>query len=110
MKPTLVLLALHLLSISAALGQTVTLVATAPPGAVGTSQTLTVQSNQVATVLRVFLPPDADGPSGEHFPLVNVRIGTNEFVSPGNTAVTVAGPAAIKVTIENLNPFFTTPV
>jgi len=108
MKPAFILLAL--LSIPTAIAQTVTLVATAPVGGAGTSQTLTLQSNQVATVLQVFFPPDSDGLSGERYPFVNVRIGTNDFVSPGSRPVTVAGPAAIKLTVNNSNVFFTTPV
>jgi hypothetical protein len=98
-----------LFSISALVGQTTTIVATALPGSIGTSPTLTVPSNQVATVLRVFIPPDSDQLSGERYPFVNVRIGTNEFASPGSAPVTVAGPASIKITIDNTNPFFTTP-
>jgi hypothetical protein len=109
MKPTLIIFAIHLVAISTLVGQTTTIVATAPPGSIGTSPTLTVPSNQVATVLRVFIPPDSDPLSGERYPFVNVRIGTNEFASPGNAPVTVAGPASIKITIDNTNPFFTTP-
>jgi hypothetical protein len=105
-----ILALLSLVAISTALAETVTIVATAPVGAVGTSPPFTIQSNHVATTVAAFVPPDSDRLSGERYPFVTVRIGTNDFVSPGNVPLTVAGPAVIKLTLDNTNPFFETPV
>jgi hypothetical protein len=107
MKPSI--LAIWLLSISTLTAQVVSLVATAPVGGNGASETLTIRSNQVATVTHLYVPEEADF-VGEpvRIPFLEVTLGTNTFLYKGNAFANVPGPATIKLSIANTNTFYQT--
>jgi hypothetical protein len=100
-----------LFSVSIVLGQTVSLVATAPVGSSGSSQTLTIQTNQVASVLHVYVPPNADLVGQPvRIPWVDVTINSNTFEYKGAVNPVVAGPATIQVRVDNTNTYYQTPI
>ena len=105
------ILTLWLFSISILGAQTVALVAHAPVGGSGASETLTIRSNQVAAVTHLYLPEEADS-FGEpvRIPFLEVTIGTNKFIYKGYSFANLPGPAAIKLSIANTNTSYQTPV
>lgn len=80
MKTLLSILAFGLLSSSTIVAETVSLTATAPVGGTGLSTPLVIQTNQTATLLHAFSPPEAN-PEGDQTrtPIIDVTIGTNTF-------------------------------
>jgi hypothetical protein len=111
MKMLCATLATCLFSVSTIFGQTVSLVATAPVGGSGTSQILTIQTNQVASVLHVYVPPDADLVGQPvRIPWVDVTINSNTFEYKGAANPVVAGPATIRVRVDNTNTYYQTPI
>ena len=111
MKTIRSVVAICLFSVSIVLGQTVSLVATAPVGGSGSSQILTIQTNQVASVVHVYVPPGADLVGQPvRIPWVDVTINSNTFEYKGAANLVVAGPATILVRVDNTNTYYQTPV
>jgi len=110
MKNIHIVLSMSLLSVSTAMGQICSLVATAPVGGIGVSTTLTIQTNQVARVLHSYMPPDAN-PEGDQTrtPKIEVSISTNTFEYVGDLHPVIAGPATIQIKVDNSNTYFQTP-
>ena len=96
MKLLLSIAIISLFSFSALKAQTVALVATAPVGGNGSSETLAIKSNQVAIVSHVYVPEEADS-VGEpvRIPLLEVTIGTNTFLYKGYASLNLPGPASL---------------
>jgi len=111
MKPLLCIAIICRFSFSTLKAQTVALVATAPVGGNGSSETLTIKSNQVAIVSHVYVPEEADS-IGEpvRIPFLEVTIGTNTFLYKGYASLNLPGPASLKLSIANTNTWYQTPV
>lgn len=107
MKTLPSILTFSLLSSFTVLAQTVSLVATAPVGGIGSSTPLVVQNNQVVKLLHAYSPPEAN-PEGDQTrtPIIDVTINTNTFEYVQSLDLTVAGPATIQLKVKNTNTYF----
>jgi hypothetical protein len=92
------------------MAQLLSLVATAPVGGSGMSQKLEIQSNQVASVMHSYVPPEADLIGQPvRAPFVEITIGTNSYSYLGDMHPVVSGPATVQLKIFNTNTWFQTP-